>query len=126
MIKQDWKETDILKVEDFNNIVKQIQQIALVLMKAEKSISQKEQGDFFFTEELKEIENILVKYDTDFQKKEWHNMTTISYEDVNRWSKAINKIQEALKKTGRLITEDRQFILTEEGSYILTEKGELL
>lgn len=60
------------------------------------TVEPKEIGDFLYSNDLNEVENILKKICSrlllDYEYREWYHLSAVSYEDVNRWCKTINLI----------------------------------
>lgn len=57
----------------------------------------KKRGDFLYSDDLNEIENMLKQICSqlflNYNKKTWYYLSIISYDDVNKWCKAINSIK---------------------------------
>lgn len=102
MLKEDWNSNDKLKEENLIEIAKFLKELDEEL--GFKDISfQIEKGCFLFCEYLEQIEKVLkhlsIVYSIDFDFKEWSNLTTISYLDLNRWGKIGNIASEKAKKS---------------------------
>lgn len=102
MLKEDWKSSDKLKEENLIEIADFLKELDEEL--GFKDISfQIEKGCFLFCEYLQQIEKALehlsIVYSIDFDYKEWNNLTTISYLDLNRWGRVGNIASEKAKKS---------------------------
>ena len=60
-------------------------------------IETKTRGSFLYANELKEVDDTLQEVCSqlllDYEHKNWYDLSIISYRDINRWCKAINKIE---------------------------------
>lgn len=102
MLKEDWNSNDKLKEENLIEIANFLKELDEEL--GFKDISfQIGKGCFLFCEYLEQIEKALehlsIVYSIDFTYKEWSNLTTISYLDLNRWGKVGNIASEKAKKS---------------------------
>ena len=95
----------------------------------ETEIKSKKRGDFLFTEDLKIIEDSLVKISQflnySYVSRNWYKLSVFSYKDVNRWAIAINQAIEILTKSDKIVCENNEEIVTEDSINIMTEGGTL-
>lgn len=130
MLKEDWNSNDKLKEENLIEIAKFLKELDEEL--GFKDISfQIEKGCFLFCEYLEQIEKALkhlsIVYSIDFDFKEWSNLTTISYLDLNRWGKIGNIASEKAKKSttyiyNKYITKTYQDIIDKKFKEILNKE----
>lgn len=130
MLKEDWKSSDKLKEEDLIEIADFLKELDEEL--GFKDISfQIEKGCFLFCEYLQQIERALehlsTVYSIDFDYKEWNNLTTISYLDLNRWGRVGNIASEKAKKSttyiyNRYIVDKYQDIFDKKYKEILNKE----
>lgn len=95
----------------------------------ETEIKSKKRGDFLFTEDLKIIEDSLMKISQflnySYVSRNWYKLSVFSYKDVNRWAIAINQAIEILTKSDKIVCENNEEIVTEDSINIMTEGGTL-
>lgn len=92
-------EESILTYTELNQIITQIKIFASGL-KIPENLSLKNNGDFLFCEDSEEIERVLKLISDliyiDYEKRFFYNLSTLTYEDVNRWESQIDLIDEQL------------------------------
>lgn len=95
----------------------------------ETETKSKKRGDFLFTEDLKIIEDSLMKisqfFNYSYVSRNWYKLSVFSYKDVNRWAIAINQAIEILTKSDKIVCENNEEIVTEDSINIMTEGGTL-
>ena len=120
MLKENWTKNEKINYSDFNLILADIQHWAQIL-NSNYSLSELSLGDFLFCEKLQLIEDtidsICSHASIRFNKKKWYNLTTISYEDINRWAIALNSVGIARNITDEL----NNTLITEDGINLITE-----
>lgn len=91
---------DILTVEEMNNIITSIKTYAAKLSLSENLLL-KENGEFLFCEEVDEIERMLKLISEliyiDYERRYFYNLSTITFEDINRWSLQLEAIEEQIR-----------------------------
>jgi two-component SAPR family response regulator len=101
MIKTDWESGNKVTYVNLNEIITEIKNLYLNLYGIELTDSPiKNNGDFFYAEDSKWIEDKL-KYLTDLQNiyydyKNYYNITSMNYIDLNKWGQAITNISNEL------------------------------
>lgn len=92
-------EESILTYTELNQIITQIKIFASGL-KIPENLSLKNNGDFLFCEDSEEIERVLKLISDliyiDYEKRFFYNLSTLTYEDVNRWESQIDLIDKQL------------------------------
>lgn len=89
---------DIMDFTSFNEITSLINSIY-----KESKVSLVTRGEVLFSEDLQKIEESIEelseKYGVRFKKRTWYNMSTLTFEDINRWINVLNTILEIQKLT---------------------------
>lgn len=108
-----WKKSDKFNYNNYNNILLRIVDIYQSIFNDVISLEQKKLGDFLFSEDLNNIENYIYKMaeiqGINFDKKEWYNMTTISFLDVNRWETSLDLIEEDIEDDNLIYPSDELY-----------------
>ncbi len=90
---------DKLTLTYFNNIVVNINKLCNKIGVQLLNIS-KNNGEFLFAEDLNAIEGKLYQLSqmsyVKIDKRDWFNLSTLSYLDINRWENLIDRINKSI------------------------------
>lgn len=120
-LKENWEKKDIISFSIFNNIVTTLKTVCENLKVTNNLKNNYILGDYIYTDELQEIEDILFSISSSFQRKVRHNLSVFDYMDINRYCKTINNIYNELAVSKMMITENENYLTDENNNILCTE-----
>lgn len=94
-----WTKDDKLSVAYFKSFIQRINTNCNKL--SIRELPEKENGDFLFCEETELIERTLQNMSNvlllNYEKKNFYNLSTFSYKDLNKWEEQLDLIENKIK-----------------------------
>jgi len=100
MLKTNWTSAEKITFTQLNALIDDFSNMRLSIIGIDFLYTPYSIGKFWFSEDLENFESAInelaISLNIPYIKKDWYNLTDISYKDINRWSSMINSVSETL------------------------------